>query len=154
VMEPVRVQAFFLKTAEGMKVDWHVFTQTKHRLMSKFLFVPEPGRTAVFRVMVGEDVPEAGRVESGMRTYRVGDPVHRSDAACIPVAVDSEVGRVLSAVNWIGSDGAAEMRTATLELGWEGTDDPQLVIRRFLCWEFLGLGGQTDAGPGAGEAEE
>jgi len=143
VMEPVRVQAFFKKTGDEMKIDWSVFTQTKHRLMRSFLHLPEPGRSAVFRVLVGEDVPEAGREESGTRTYRVSDPVYRSDSARVRVPVDSEIGRLLSAVNWRGSeDGKQEMRTATLEFAWEGDDAPQLVIRRMLCWEFLGLGGE------------
>jgi len=143
VMEPVRAQAFFKKTGDEMKIDWHVFIQTKHRLMRSFLYSPEPGRSAVFRVLVGEDVPEAGREESGTRTYRVSDPVYRGDSARVRVPVDSEIGRLLSEVNWRGSeDGRQEMRTATLEFGWEGDDDPQLVIRRMLCWEFLGLGGE------------
>lgn len=143
VMEPVRVQAFLRKTGDEMKIDWHVFTQTKHRLMRDFLYSPEPGRSAVFRVLVGEDVPEAGRDESGTRTYRVSDPVYRSDSARVRVAVDSEIGRLLSKVNWRGSEeGRQEMRTATLELAWQGEDDPEIVIRRLLCWEFLGLGGE------------
>lgn len=150
VSEPVRVQAFFLGGDEGMRIDWHVFVQTKYRLMRQFLFSSDPGRSAVFRVMVGEDVPEGGREETGMRSYRVSDPVHRIDSALVQVPVDSEVGRLLSAVNWRGGNGVQEMRSATVELGWEGVDDPRIVIRRFLCWEFLGLGGQAEAGPGEG----
>jgi hypothetical protein len=144
VMDPVRVQAFFKKVDDEMKIDWHVFTQTKHRLLRNFLYAPEAGRSAVFRVLVGEDVPEAGREESGTRTYRVSDPVYRTDSVRVRVPVDSEIGRHLSKVNWRGSDeGKQEMRTATLELGWQGEDEPEVVINRMLSWEFLGLGGEA-----------
>jgi hypothetical protein len=34
-------------------------------------------------------------------------------------------------------------KTATLELEWTRDPSPQLSISRFLCWEFLGIGGQA-----------
>ncbi len=67
-------------------------------------------------------------------------PIARSRLSCI---VDSETGRALSIINWRGvSDKRPEARTATVELKWTGAnDDPNLEINRFICWEFLGLGG-------------
>lgn len=143
VQEPVRVQAFFKQGADGaMKVDWHLFVQTKHRLFRAFQSAAEPGRRGVFRLLVGEDVPEAGRTETGTRTYRLDDPIHAADSVRVRVPVDSEVGRILSAVNWRDDGGQRpETKTATLELAWQGGDSPELVISRFFCWEFLGLGG-------------
>ena len=62
------------------------------------------------------------------------------------VPVDSEVGRRLTPVNWRGGSGDRHIeRTATIELTWQGEDPPRIEISRFLCWEFLGLGGSVDA---------
>jgi len=142
--EPVRVQAFFKETPDGLKIDWHVFVQTKHRLFRSFLYEPKPGRREVFRVLVSEDVAEGGRGETGERTYRLDDPIHADDSARVAVPVDSEIGRILSKVNWRGGKGKKPTaKTATVELAWRGEDDPKIEISRFVCWEFLGLGGET-----------
>jgi hypothetical protein len=70
------------------------------------------------------------------------DPVNLSDTARVEVPVDSETGRILAAVNWRGGGGLKPLtKTATVELGWEGGESSPLCIQRFLCWEFLGLGG-------------
>lgn len=140
--EPVRVHAFFKRTPEGMRLDWETFVQTKYRMLRSFVEAADPGRSQVFRVILIEDVPEAGVGSKGARTYRLIDPVNFSDATRVEVPVDSETGRILSAVNWRGAGGVkAVPKTATVELGWEGGESPRLRIRRFICWEFLGLGG-------------
>jgi hypothetical protein len=37
-------------------------------------------------------------------------------------------------------------RTATVELEWIGdAQNPQIQIKRLICWEFLGLGGSEIA---------
>ena len=152
VKEPVRVEAFFKQEADGMKVDWHLFVQTKHRLFRAFQCAPSPGRRGVFRVFVGEDVPDAGRGQTGTRTYRLDDPIHADDSVRVRVPVDSEVGRILSRVNWRRHEGQLpEARTATLELAWHDGEAPELAISRFICWEFLGLGGLPAGEDAAGE---
>jgi hypothetical protein len=86
----------------------------------------------------------------GTRTYRVADPANTGDTARINVKVDSEIGRALSLINWRGTKESRPItRTATVELKWTGEPDaPELEISRFICWEFLGLGGQ-DTSPTA-----
>jgi hypothetical protein len=66
----------------------------------------------------------------------------------VEVMEDSDIGRALSVINWRGSaDKRPIARTATVELAWNaGPGGPVLAIRRFICWEFLGLGGED---PGA-----
>jgi hypothetical protein len=142
--EPLRVHAFFKRTPEGLKLDWEVFLQTKYRTFETFVKVPEIGNTAVFRVLIVEDVPEKGRPETGTRTYRVVDPANIDDSARINVKFDSETGRALSVINWRGGkENQPITRTATVELKWTGDPGaPELEISRFICWEFLGLGGQ------------
>lgn len=143
-MEPLRVHAFFKRTPEGLKLDWETFAQTKYRTLQSFVELPEAGQTGVFRVFIVEDVPEKGHLEAGTRTYRVVDPANNGDSARVNVKLDSEIGRALSIINWRGTKESRPItRTATVELKWTGeAASPQLEISRFICWEFLGLGGQ------------
>jgi len=143
-MEPLRVHAFFKRTADGLKLDWEIFAQTKYRTFQNFVELPEVGQSSVFRVFIVEDVPEKGRAVAGTRTYRLADPANTGDVARVNVKVDSETGRALSIINWRGTkENHPLTRTATLELKWAGESNaPELEISRFICWEFLGLGGQ------------
>ncbi len=143
-MEPLRVHAFFKRTEEGLKLDWEIFAQTKYRTLQNFVELPEVGQTGIFRVFIIEDVPDKGRAVPGTRTYRVADPANTGDTARVNVRVDSETGRALSLINWRGTKESRPItRTATVELKWTGEPDaPELEISRFICWEFLGLGGQ------------
>jgi len=142
-MEPVRVFAMFKKTSEGMKLDWDMFAQTKYRSFRNFIEIPTSGQKGVFRIFVVEDVPDQGKTVAGIRTYRIADPANTTDSTRINVKIDSEAGRSLSIINWRGNkEGQPITRTATVELEWAGEDSPQLTISRFICWEFLGLGGQ------------
>jgi hypothetical protein len=145
-MEPLRVHAFFKRTSDGLKLDWEIFAQTKYRTFLNFVELPEPGDTKVFRVFVVEDVPEKGRAVAGTRTYRLVDPANTTDTARINVKVDSEVGRALSLINWRDTKESRPItKTATLKLKWTGeADAPELSISKFICWEFLGLGGQEN----------
>jgi hypothetical protein len=146
-MEPLRVHAFFKRTADGLKLDWEIFAQTKYRTLQNFVELPEVGQAGVFRVFIVEDVPDKGRAVAGTRTYRVADPANTGDTARVNVKVDSEIGRELSLINWRGTkENRPITRTATMELKWNGEPTaPELEISRFLCWEFLGLGGHQPA---------
>lgn len=152
-MEPLRVHAFFKRTAEGLKLDWEIFVQTKYRRLQNFVELPEPAAAAVFRVFIVEDVPDKGRPVAGTRAYRVVDPANVTDSARINVKVDSEIGRALSLINWLGTkENRPITKTATLELKWTGDPAaPELEISRFLCWEFLGLGGQETGSTASGQ---
>jgi hypothetical protein len=143
-MEPLRVHAFFKRTDGGLKLDWEIFAQTKYRTLQNFVELPEVGQTGVFRVFLVEDVPDKGRAVAGTRTYRVADPANTGDTARVNVKVDSEMGRALSIINWRGTkENRPITRTATVELKWGGEPTaPELEISRFICWEFLGLGGR------------
>jgi hypothetical protein len=74
----------------------------------------------------------------------MADPANTPDSARTNVKIDSEAGRALSIINWRGTpDNKPITRTATVELSWVGDEaSPELEISRFICWEFLGLGGQ------------
>ena len=141
-MEPLRVHAFFKRTPDGLKLDWEVFAQTKYQTFRKFIDARESG-PQVFRVLIMEDVPDVSRPDPGKHYYLMADPAHKTHTARVAVASDSPIGRILSEIHWRGKLGAKPLaRTATLELSWTGEADTRtLEITRFLCWEFLGLGG-------------
>ncbi|MCP5543308.1 MAG: hypothetical protein H7A49_05315 [Akkermansiaceae bacterium] len=143
-MEPLRVHAFFKRTGDQLKLDWEIFAQTKYRTFQNFVELPEADHSGVFRVFIVEDVPDKSRLEAGTRTYRLADPANTTDTARVNVKVDSEVGRALSIINWRGTKQSRPItRTATVELEWSAEREPvSLEIKRFICWEFLGLGGQ------------
>ncbi len=142
-MEPLRVHAFFKRTPEGLKLDWEIFAQTKYRTFQNFVELPEADMTGVFRVLIVEDVPDKSHLQAGTRTYRMADPANTTDTARVNVRIDSEAGRTLSVINWRGTKNSQPVtRTATVELTWTGENPtPELKISRFICWEFLGLGG-------------
>lgn len=146
-MEPLRVLAFFKRTPQGLKLDWEVFAQTKYRRFLNFTELPATGATGVFRLWVVEDVPANGGFDPATRTYRLTDPANQEDIARITVPVDSEAGKALSVINWRGTkENRPISKTATVELKWSGdANAPELQISRFICWEFLGLGGEEAA---------
>lgn len=142
--DPVKVDVFFKRTSDGLKIDWETFVQTKYRSFRSFTEMPDPGKSGVFRVFVMEDVPENGRATLGHKTYKIVDPAYRSDSVRVEVLVDSELGRALSKVNWLGvKDARPVATTATLELEWTREASPRLAIKRFICWEFMGIGGEA-----------
>jgi hypothetical protein len=145
-IEPVRVHAFFKKTPAGLKLDWEIFTQTKYSMLQHFIEDPQIGKKKTFRVFVMEDVHDPRFSIVTSRTYRIADPANTDHSARLVVPVDSDVGKQLSVINWVGSENKKpETRTATVELEWRGNENqPQLAISRFLCWEFIGLGGDMD----------
>lgn len=142
--DPIRVNAFFKKTPQGLKLDWEIFAQTKYRLLETMFEVPEAGQTGIFRVMIEEDVPVKGTENPQTKTYRISDPSSQRTSTRVQVKIDSEIGRTLSEINWIGQQNRPISRTATVELKWVGTDRPALEIQRLICWEFLHLGGTVN----------
>jgi hypothetical protein len=142
--EPVKVNVFFKRTPEGLRLDWESFIQTKHRTFRGFTELANPGASGVFRLFVVEDVAEPGKDRIGMKTYRMVDPAHKTDSARVNVLIDSDAGRALSILNWRGvKDARPKTRTATIELEWTKGMVPDLAVKRFICWEFLGIGGQA-----------
>ncbi len=155
--DPMRVHAFFRKTPDGLKLDWDIFAQTKYSMLQKFLENPQIGKKQVFRVFITEDVHDPRFSIVISRTYRIADPAHTDHTARIVVPLDSDVGRELSVINWVGIEGKKPVtRNATVELEWRGSgNQPYLAIKRFLCWEFWGLGGgEGSAQPEAPTSED
>lgn len=142
---PTHVHAFFMHTPEGLKLDWEVFVQTKYRTLLNFATNPQSRRQPSFRVLIAQDRPNGDAADDGVIRYRIADPANRADVVRATAKATSDAAKALSSIHWVGIDGRQPVtRTATVKLAWRHDGpEPELVIHRFLCWEFLGLGGKT-----------
>lgn len=143
-MDPMKIQAFFKKTDHGMLLDWDVYLQTRHRTLKRFIEDAKPGQSGVFRTLIVEDVPLADDAANDLLVYRIGDPAHMVDTYRIGVPRTSPIAASLAKINWRGTKNITpNVATVTLELTKSDLGIPS--IKRFVCWEFEGLGGGTTA---------
>ena len=140
--KPIGINAFFKKTDDGLKLDASVFIQGKFRTFRAFVDYPRPGKKQLFRVVISETMVHELRDDRRYRVYRLDDFAYPKDYVNVPVLVDSEVGKILSPLNWRGMNRNVSLRTATVELGWSKEKPSKLHIERFICWQFLGVGGE------------
>lgn len=134
--ESVRVLAFFKRTDHKLLLDWDTYAQSKFRTFKRFIESPDVGATTISRVMM---VPVAGRIDKII----LRDPAYPQDQVTVDVAVNSPLANELAKVEWGSTSAPLTARTATLELGWD--EKKQLRVNEFVCWEFLGLGGDAPA---------
>lgn len=139
---PIEILAFFKKTDQGLKLDASVFMQCKFRTFRSFVDFPKMGHKEIFRVKISESIDHDYRDSKELRTYRIEDFAYPNTYVNISVKTDSEIGKILSSLNWRGMNREYQLRTATVELGWSEQKPARLQIERFLCWEFLGVGGE------------
>ncbi len=142
VSVPISIMAFFKDTEAGLKLDASVFMQGKFRTFRSFVNYPKPGGKEIFRVTISESIDHELRDNKQYRTYRIEDFAYPEEHVNVSVKVDSEVGKILSALNWRGTDRDYQARTATIELGWSKAKPVSLQVERLICWEFLGVGGE------------
>ncbi len=139
---PHRSYAFFKRTSDGLKLDLETFIQTTGHTFQRFIETPQPGISRVFRVFITAD-PSATS-PANQNSFIIAGLSNLTSATRIRVSPQSPVGKILTATNFTSDDGARRiMRNATVELRW--TDHPEnsmIELSRFICWEFLGLGGQ------------
>jgi hypothetical protein len=143
-----KVLAFLKETEQGLKLDWEVFAQTKYKTFNGFIKNPMVGKTEVFRVIVTKE-PATHHPNTPVNdtSYKFTDPIHKDDSAQIYVLATTQAGQTLSRLDQESTKtNAPTHRTATVELIWAGTPEkPQLQVNRFICWEFLNLGGKEIA---------
>lgn len=121
--EDWRAMALFVERDGNLLLDWQTYAQTRYRLLGRFLAEPQPGGSGLFRLLV--------RVHEGR--LQVRDPLFKSDTARL-VCPDFLLGEELS-----------QPRTATVWLQWND-DATELRVQRWVCWEFLGVGGENGSG--------
>lgn len=143
-----KVLAFLKETEQGVKLDWEVFAQTRYKTFNAFIKNPMIGKTEVFRVIVTkEPATNPPATPATAPSYKFTDPIHKEDSAQIYVLATTQAGQALARLDQESAKTTAPtQRTATVELIWAGTPQkPQLQVNRFICWEFLNLGGKEIA---------
>ena len=143
VSSPISIVAFFKGTEEGLKLDASIFIQGKYRTFRSFVDYPKQGHKKIFRVAIAESIDHELRDNQQFRSYRIEDFAYPDEHVTVSVRVDSEVGKALADINWRGMNRDYESRNATIELGWSMDKPSRLQIERFICWEFIGVGGTT-----------
>lgn len=139
-----RSYAFFKRTEDGLKLDFEVLLQTTGKIFPNFIERPQPGVTSIFRVFIAEDPAAREAGTSNYAPYFIAGLSNFSSATRIRVTNQSPVGRILGAADFTSEDGARRvMRNATVELRWtDHPENPTIELSKFICWEFLGLGGE------------
>ncbi|MES2981393.1 MAG: hypothetical protein V4727_03685 [Verrucomicrobiota bacterium] len=142
-----KILAFLKETEAGVKLDWEVFAQTKYRTFGKFVKTPIIGKSEVFRVIVTHTPVKNAAEAKPHVSYTLTDPAYLTDHVEISPDTKSQAGQALARLDVESSKQPGELnRTATIELTWTGdASKPQLEIKRFICWEFLNLGGKEIA---------
>jgi hypothetical protein len=143
----IKILAFLKETDQGMKLDWEVFTQTKYRTLRQFIQTPKFGSSQAFRLIVTNVPPTPDAEPDAPVRFRFFDPVHISDVVEIAPDPTLQAGQALTRLTMESAKlTTPAQRTATVELIWAGhQSDPKILIKRFICWEFLGLGGKEIA---------
>jgi hypothetical protein len=137
---------FKIKDSQAL-LDWDLFIQTWDRKLHDFREGMLGNGPMVFRVVISMDKPVFENGETLEReVVRIQDPLHSMDV--IRVQVDSfdpiEI-RLRPSPAELEKDPTAGMkpRNATLELQRDPATG-QVSIKRVVCMEFLGLGGEED----------
>lgn len=142
--QPTTIHAFFKHTPNGLKLDWNIFAQTKYRTLLSFARQSNPRRKASFRVLIAQDNPSSDQPAEYPLRYRITDPANANDVIWASAQENSQAAKALKQIQWIDKkDTSPITRSATIELAWTGEESArELVVHRFICWEFLGLGGE------------
>ena len=144
VSAPIAIAAFFKGAGQGLKLDASIFMQGKFRTFHSFVNYPKQGRKKIFRVAISESIDHELRDDKRYRSYQIEDFAYPEEHVNVSVKVDSKVGRALADINWRGMNREYQSRSATIELAWSKDKPARLQIERFICWEFLGVGGTID----------
>lgn len=147
VSSPISIVAFFKGSEQGLKLDASIFMQGKFRTFRSFVDYPKQGNKKIFRVAIAESIDHELRDNQQYRSYRIEDFAYPEEHVTVSVKADSEVGKALADINWRGMNRDYETRNATIELGWSKDKPARLQIERFICWEFIGVGGAIEDNP-------
>ena len=141
--KPRQALALFKRQGDRMLLDWDLFVQTWDRSLAAFRDGQLGDGPMRFRVLVASDIPvfENGETLENA-VFRMQDPLSVGDIVRVSTKCFSPAERRLLEFNRAnpGASRVGQTRTATLDL----VRDPEsgrVGISRFVCWEFLGLGG-------------
>lgn len=142
--KPKQALALFKREGDRMLLDWDLFVQTWDRSLAAFRDGELGDGPMRFRVLVASDIPVSENGESlENAVFRIQDPVHVGDIIRVQTKGFSADERRLLSLDrgHAGAGGRIGLtRTATLDLSRDPATG-RVGISRFVCWEFLGLGG-------------
>jgi len=148
--KPRRALALFKRKGEQMLLEWDLFVQTWDRTLAAFRDGELGDGPMRFRVLVAADIPVSENGETlGSAVFRIQDPLHTEDIIRVQTKCFSSEERRLLEYDRTTPGMSARVgssRTATLDL----VRDPatgRIEISRFVCWEFLGIGGVERESP-------
>jgi len=143
--KPRQALALFKRKDDRMLLDWDLFVQTWDRSLAAFRDGELGNGPMRFRVLVASDLPvfENGEtLESAV--FRLQDPLYVEDVIRVQTKCFSPEERKLLEFNRASRGTSARVgqaRTATLDL-IRDPESGRVKISRFVCWEFLGIGGK------------
>ena len=139
-MPPLKIEAFFKQTADGLRLDYDLYLQTRHRTLHTFAESAPVGAKAVFRAIIIEDVPLLPDKKNQRRVYRITDPIHISDSYRVTTALDSPTSQLLSQIHWYGMSGVkSQFAAATVRVSKHAVGE--IHLDELICWDFDGLAG-------------
>jgi hypothetical protein len=139
-MPPLKIEAYFKQTADGLRLDCDLYLQTRHRTLHTFAEAAPIGTSAVFRVIIIEDVPLLPEKKKQRRVYRITDPIHIEDSYRISTEQNSPTSQQLSPIHWYGITGVkSQFAAATVTLRKQSAEE--IHLENLICWDFDGLAG-------------
>jgi len=139
-MPPLKIEAYFKQTADGLRLDYDLYLQTRHRTLYTFAESAPVGTSAVFRVIIIEDVPLFPEKKNQRRVYRITDPIHIDDSYRVTTALDSPTSQQLSEIHWYGMSGVkSQFAAATVRISKQSGGE--IHLENLICWDFDGLAG-------------
>jgi hypothetical protein len=135
-----QVAFFFRRDGERVKLDWETMAQAESGMLTRFVGEGQPGQSGIFRVLVQRVRHPLSRARhpDGSTDFLLLEPAGGSRLAAFAAELGSPVAQLVEERLAVGDEGAT---AATVALGWvDGPEGRELVLGRFLCWGFLGLG--------------
>ncbi|MCP5537087.1 MAG: hypothetical protein H7A51_12780 [Akkermansiaceae bacterium] len=148
--------AFFKRgNDDRITLDWPVFVQTRHRLLSRFIDSPHTESHGVFRLMVYPVLPSLVKnvYAPHLRNhdwYRIHCPGYDRETHVVAVARDSAAGKILRHRFGQDAPGGRAVHAITAELVWRVSEkdaSPVLAVSGIVSWEFYNLNSPEQSQP-------
>jgi hypothetical protein len=143
---PLSIHAYFKQTPEGLRIDWDIYLQTRHRSLNHFFETAAVGEKSTFRVIAVQDIPLRHEARMRRQVYRITDPAYLSDSYRVFTPSGAPAAEQLSVIDWRHKTGKkAEFAPITISLQKLANDE--MFIEKLVCWEFEGLIGTVGNSP-------
>ena len=143
---PLSIHAYFKQTPEGLRIDWDIYLQTRHRSLNHFFESAAVGEKSTFRVIAVQDIPLRHESKMMRQVYRITDPAYLTDSYRVFTPSGAPAAEQLSVIDWRQKTGKiAEFAPITISLQKLANDE--MLIEKLVCWEFEGLIGTPGNSP-------